>query len=314
MKYFISRSLLFLLPAIIWLGTVIVIDPYNYFNYSSNVIDNETKVAISYRLNYPLFKLLAFKKNPTERILLGDSRVENLKEEDIEKITGQEWSNLGYGGGSLQETIDTFWEIVKYTELKEVYIGLNIFNYNSFQTRDRVSEAISITNNPITYISSNYANKSSLQILKAKITGTELNIGTPDANKEQFWKSQLNYADKIYGLYGYPEKYHSGLDSISKYCNTNNIKLVFFSPPSHSSLHDKIKQFDLTKQEEIFRKDIKALGDFYDFDIVGGSISTDKNNFKDPFHVTDETSQLIIQELFSEKLENGNFYKQISKL
>ncbi len=309
MKYFFTRMLLFLLPAILWLITVVVIDPYNYFSTSASLIDNETKLSISYRLNYPLYKLIDFKKNPTERILLGDSRVENLKEEDIEKITGHNYTNLGYGGGSLKETIDTFWEIVKYTELKEVYIGLNIFNYNSFQSRDRVSEAISLTDNPFSYVASNYANKASLLILKSKILGVDPNVGIPESSKDQFWKSQLTYADKIYGLYGYPEKYHKGLQEIAEYCHQNNIKLVFFSPPSHSDLHDKIKAFNLVENENQFRNDIKKLGNFYDFDIVGGKLSLDKNNFKDPFHVSQETSKLVIKELFSGNYTHGEFHK-----
>lgn len=301
------------MPFLVWILIIISIDPYNYFSKNLNIVDNQVKLDIPYKLNPSLYKLLEFKKHPTQYILLGDSRTDALNVIDIKKYSNKNFTNLAYGGGTLQEIINTFWVINKQVDLKEVYIGLNFNLYNKYIKNDRVSESSEIMKNILSYTLCNYSNKSTLLILENKILGINTKIGIPNSSKEEFWMHQLNVsANGFYKLYEYPISYFDELKAISKYCNEKAIKLVFFIPPTHIDLQKKVQYYNLQNNEALFKSDLKKLGDLYDFDYPS-DLTNNKENFKDPFHFTYPISLIVIKELFtSETKYYGKYFKCIT--
>jgi hypothetical protein len=310
MQKFIKRILVFSLPFIVWLVVVVLIDPFNYFKYSLNVIDNNLKKESAFKLNRPLFQLLAYENHPTSSILLGDSRANSLKCEILKKYSRQDFANLAYGGGSLQEVINTFWLISKKNILKDVYIGINFTNYNKYSNRDRVTEVKAIMKNFFSYAFSPYTFNSIYTILKSVITGNEIKIGVPELSKEKFWLYQLNVSAKQhYNIYEYPSNYFHDLQEISKNCNNRGIHLVLFIPPTHTDLQNKVKEYNLQNNETKFKDDLKKIGDVYDFDYPS-DITGNKNNFRDPYHCTDSIGEIVVKELFSNKpSKNARFTK-----
>ena len=71
-KILIRKSLIFLFPVLLWIMTVIFVDPFNYFNYS-NKISEQSKLKSAQRLNSLLFNSIQFKNNPKPNIIIGDS-------------------------------------------------------------------------------------------------------------------------------------------------------------------------------------------------------------------------------------------------
>jgi len=307
---FIKKNVLFSIPIFIWIFIVIVIDPFNYLKFGLKTINYSSKRAISGVLNRPLFQLLEYKNNPSPNILLGDSRANSLKTIKIRKYSGMDFANLAYGGGSINEAIITFWEAANTIELKNVYIGLNFSDYNMLLNRDRVTEALEIKNNFLTYCFSLYTFESSFLIIRHLLTKEEIILGKPSVTKEDFWKFQLNVASKEgYGTYKYPHKYFSELKKISDYCVKNRIKLIFFIPPTHVDLQNKIKEYNLQFYEENFKADLKRLGDVYDFDYPN-DITRNTDNFRDPFHCNDSIGEIVVKEIFNPK---ENKYAKYSK-
>jgi hypothetical protein len=308
MKYFIARILLFSMPFILYVLLALYIDPYNILRTEHNPKLNKLKSEISYKLNYPLYKLKGYAVNPTDVILLGDSRVDKLKTEAFESLTKKTVTNLAYGGGTLTEVIETFWYVVGLHEVKEVYIGVSFFNYNETINMDRVSEAKEMTNSLPLYLFSSYCFKSTFLISKSLVTNEKIDIGVPFQNREEFWRYQLeSSANNLYRGYKYSNKLSLRLAEVSKYCDSNNIKLVFFNPPSHTDLQLKVNEFKLESEKSRFSDDISNLGLFYDFD-YSNNITENHDNFSDPFHYNDSIANIVVNEIVTGVVKHGRTY------
>ena len=107
-------------------------------------------------------------------------------------------------------------------------------------------------------------------------------------------------AKTFYQQYIYPKYYKEELTKICNYCAQNHIKLVFFIPPTHTDLQNRIKDFGLEKEAIQFKKDLEALGKVHDFDYPS-HLTQQKSNFLDPFHFNDEISKIISDSIFTKK-------------
>ena len=299
MQYFIKRFLIFLLPVALYALVVFIIDPYNYFSISRGIVSDQRKRDISYKISNPLFELTGFEKHPTPYVLLGSSQTGLLTPDVIKEYTGHDFANMSYGGGTLPEIISTFWELTKYTNLKEVYIGISFIDFNGSQYRNRVPEAIKIKANPASYIFSKSALRSSLLIMESIAFNQKMEIGIPELPENEFWNYQLDVtANRFYANHSYPVTYYEGLVKMAAYCRQNNIKLVIFIPPSHVDLQKKVHEFKFEAEEEKFRVDLMKLGDVYDFDF-SNELTRERSNFSDPFHVKTMGSREVISTMFS---------------
>lgn len=300
MKIFLKRFIVFLSPVAVYIFLVLVLDPFNFFSFSSGMAGNEIKRSISYKISNALYELIEFEKKPASNVLLGSSQTGLLNPGIIRATAGKEFANMSYGGGSFPEVITTFWELSRKAKLKEVYIGISLIDYNGSQYRNRVPEAIKIKSNFLSYVFSKATLKSTLLIGKSIMFNEKIDIGVPDMSEQEFWKYQLDItADRFYENHSYPDIYISNLREISAYCKENNIKLTFFVPPSHVDLQEKKKQFGMENEEKRFKADLIQLGDVYDFD-YRNDFTEERMNFSDPFHVTADASRLVVSELFSE--------------
>jgi hypothetical protein len=309
MRYFIKRLLIFLIPVAAYVLLVVFIDPFNYLSISKNTVNEELKKSISNGISNPLYELVGFQKQASPYVLLGSSQTGLLNPTLIKQYSPHTFVNMAYGGGSLPETMATFWELTKQTKLKEVYIGISFIDFNGSQYRNRIPEALKIKANFLSYVFSKATLKSTLLILKSIILNTKIEIGKPDMSEEKFWQFQLDEtANRFYQNHTYPIKYYQSLQAIAAYCNQNNIKLVLFIPPSHVELQKKVAEFHFEQEENKFKEDLKKLGDVYDFNYPN-TITNNRNNFSDPFHVTADVAKNMAEVLFAGSTNNVIFYK-----
>ena len=301
MKKFFKQLFLFSIPIVIYITIIITIDPYNVFYTNDNARIKDLKLKTSYKLNYPLFKLQKFKNHPTSTILLGDSRIDKLKENSIEKLAKIKATNMGYGGGTMPEIINTFWHITEYHKLEKVIFGINFNLYNATFDSNRVDEALELKRSPLNYIFSRYNFKSSFYILKSLVTGKDVHIEKPKMNREEFWNFQLEHAAKgHYSRYVYPKDVYKELQKISDYCKEHEIELIIIIPPTHVDLQKRIEDFNLKEEERKFKNDLKKIAKVYDFDYPN-EITRDRANFLDPYHFNDSIADVLIKALFVER-------------
>lgn len=301
MQLFIKKIFLFSIIYIVYLIIACWIDPYNIIHKENNQRLKELESQISYPLNEELYKLQIFTEQPTDVVLLGDSRTRSLKSSTFESLINQKTTNLAFGAAAISDITDTFWYVNKIHQVREVYIGINFNLFNEFNYSTKVRDAIKLMESPESYLFSKYCYKSLYLIIKTLITGENVEIGKPDLSKEQFWKFQLDStAAFFYRNYKYPDTYRKNLMKISQFCDSNNIKLVFFIPPTHIDLQQRVKDFNLTAEEEAFKEFMMAFSNIHDFDYPN-VLTRSYNNFSDPFHYNDSVSTIIIQELVNKK-------------
>jgi hypothetical protein len=298
MNRFLKKLFLFLSPFVLYAAAVMIIDPYNFFNIS-HLISDAQKRPIAH-LHYPLWKMTEFRRQPIGSVLLGDSRMGAISTTAIEKVANEGYYNFSYGGGTMEEVINTFWYADSLTKLKNVYIGINFNLYNAFARGDRTEDYRNITENPFRYFVH-------LSVLKAMwfnfiaALGWKVEIGVPQMTRDQFWKRQLQIsAAGMYRKYEYPQRYHDELKRIVDHCRDNKIKLVFVMFPTHLDLQNRVVDFGLEGERERFGRDLAELAPTYDYDFPN-EITKDRENFEDPFHFHERIMEMLVQDLWGSR-------------
>src|SRR5690349_16490940 len=149
MKRFIQRVALFSIPFVVYAAFIVIVDPFDYLNIVH--IPKEQKFPNAAALNPCFWKMNEFARQPSSRILLGDSRMLGIRAEKLREMTGKDFFNFAYGGSSLNEMIDTFWYANEHTKLHDVYIGLNLNVYNDYNYTERTATFNTISRNPALY-------------------------------------------------------------------------------------------------------------------------------------------------------------------
>ncbi len=280
--------------------------------FTSSVIPDSVKLKTSYKLQQPLWKLAQYIKDPKANILLGDSRTDAMGSRYAEGRTGEQWANLAYGGATMPEIIETFWFVDKRIRLKNVYIGLSFNFFNAYKQMNRVKEAITILDQPLLYPFHRTIAKAFAYNVFYNFTGGDPMIGMPDVSPDDFWNFQLQRsAANYYENFRYGEDFVTRLREMQHHCNTYGIRLLFFIPPTHTDLQKRIDDFGLREIYKRWKNDLSKIVPLIDLD-VPDSLTSDKNNFKDPYHLKNPemASKLLFDKIDS--LNALNNYKQMS--
>lgn len=301
---FLIRGLIFILPFGIYFAIIYTIDPFNYAG-DNKVISDTVKQQYSGKINYALWELNAFRKRPSPYILLGDSRMLLVDTKILNRIKQQEFINLAYGGGNLNEAINTFWFVSKTCALKEVYMGINIEMYNQNNNRDRVNGVVMMFKNPLLYFTNPDVIEAGYYCFKNRNNSKGSSFEAPPMTAEEFWKFQLTEtAGRYYSNYLYPQTYFNQLQDIVHYCKQNNVQIHFIIFPTHTDLQDQIDAYHLQKENERFVNDLRILGEVYNLNLRN-TYTRNRENFRDPFHFKSE----LFNEIYAPVLFAG---KEIS--
>lgn len=301
LKILLRKGSVFMLPIIAWVCIVIIVDPFNYFNLS-NTISQHSKEKSAQKLNSLLYNSINFKNNPTNSVIIGDSRIRKLSTKQLKKITGDDYYTLHSNAAKLNEIIDLFWLTNEHTQLKNVIIGINFNLYNDYAYANRVTDVQGMLRNPFIYIFNWNIAETVYLSLKNEFFGVQKN-NRP--NKEAFWKHTITtVATNHYSKYRHPDATLKRLEEVGAYCLENNINLNLIIVPHHKEFHDRLVDFNLTKEEIQFKKEISKIGRVVDFDYPN-SITNCKHCFTDPIHTTDSISMIMVNDLFSDSLAIG---------
>ena len=212
-----------------------------------------------------------------------------INADNLNQMNGSRIYNFSYPGGTLIDMMETFWYVVEKQKLDEVYLGINFNLYNDFERNDNVKQAKSIMKNLFSYSFSKAVLKSMVQNIKKQYFVPDYVMGKPDMSKDEFWKYLLTTNGKrFYQKYKHPDQFLRQLSEISDYCKKNHIKLVFFIPPTHVELQQRIADFNLEKDNFIFIQEISKLGKCYNLD-TSNEYTQNRKNFNDPFHMVNDS-------------------------
>ena len=316
LKKIITRFSVFAMPILIWIGLLSIVDPFNYFQLN-NFITIKSKEKTAKKFNSLLYNTIAFKNNPSPNIIIGDSRIKRFPLESIKKLSGDDYFILHSNAAKLNEIIDLFWLTNKKIKLENVIIGINFNLYNEFAYANRVSEVEEMIQNPLLYIFNGNVME---MTFKAAIYHFS-NVAIPDVKRNIMLKKELNgksYKDKKvwwdyniktvaknqYSKYKYPKKIKERLNEVNKYCEDNDINLIFINVPHNVEFSNRKNDFNLSNAEAQYKKDISEFGTVIDYDFPN-QITNCKKCFTDPIHTNDSINLLMVREIFSDSLIIG---------
>lgn len=296
LKILLRKISIFSIPILLWIATVIIIDPFNYFNIS-NVISEKSKEKSAQRLNSLLFNSIKFKNNPVNNIIIGDSRIRKLPTKRIKELTNNDYFTFHSNAAKLNEIIDLFWLANEHEKLENVIIGINFNLYNEFAYSNRVSDVKELINNPLIYIFNWNIVETVYLAIKNEIFGITKN---KKRNKASFWEHTITtIADNHYSKWKYPKNTVNKLKEMSEYCHNKNINLTFIIVPHHNDFKQKVIEYNLADKEVEFKSEIKTLAKTIDFDF-SNEITRCNECFSDPIHTTDSISTIIVEDIFRE--------------
>ncbi|MEN8202654.1 MAG: hypothetical protein ABFS28_08670 [Bacteroidota bacterium] len=296
MNRFIKNTLLLAFPFGLYLIIIVLMDPFNYLNMSM-LVDESHKENVAQNVEQHLYRMIQFENTPRQNVSLGDSRANNL----YIALDHDRWANLSYGGASLKETIETFWWSAEKFKLDTVLIAVNFNNYNKYNKRFWVEETLKIKKNLFSYAFSKHTFMATVLILKGMLTKREVSINKVTLDREEFWKAQITSVPrKFFTKYAYPENYYKDLKRISEHCVENSIKLILWIPPTVVDFQSELEKYALGDEEEIFRADMRSIGEVYDFNYLN-EITENRDCFRDPLHVKNATAALISNEILGNK-------------
>ncbi len=296
-KKLLRKTALFAVPLLLYGLVIVAVDPYDFFGVSRLVPDAD-KQEISFRLHYPLWKLLHYRNDPLPNILLGDSRMMGIAPDSVAAATGEPWANLAYGGASLEEILRSFRFAAERAELRRVCIGVNFNLYSATNAKDRISEVEAILANPLLYFSDINVLDATGKLLQRRLLGKKIEVGRPPMSADDFWRHQIESTTRIYyDNYRYPEDYRRRLAEVASYCRERGIDLRLVIFPGHADLQAQVGRYGLEKEYERFKRDLAALAPVYDFDFVN-DLTSDRGNFSDPYHLNRSAKRTVIQSVW----------------
>ncbi len=299
----LGKIAIFALPFLLAGGFIVFVDPYNFLRTTSAVPDS-IKAPIANDFNPAFWKLAKFNRQPTENILLGDSRMAPIDAETVKQVSGVEYANLGYGGASVREAIETFWLVSKKTKLKKVYLGINPEKFNDYEITNRVEFYKNATENPGLYFINRAVWEAAWYQIYQYSTGEKVDVAKVEATKDEFWQIDLDATKKYYDKFAEPKKYREELMKISDYCKANNIELSFIIFPTHTDAQKLLKESSVAAHNQKMREDLSALGKVYDFDWEN-DLTSNRENFTDPVHINKEIQTVVIKEIWGNNLKYG---------
>ena len=231
--------------------------------------------------------------------------MEGMPTEQIAAMVGEPVYNSAYGGGTLNETIDTFWNATTLTTLKRVWIGLNFNQYSDYARTYRTDAYRSVHQNPLLYFTNRTVVNAGLYMIYYGLRGRDPNIGKVLLDRDAFWREVLGpVTDGYYSRQVEPVIYRQELLRIVEHCRTHGIMLRFVIFPSHVELQHRISDYKLQDRYIQFKQEMSAMAETYDFDIEN-SFTSERSNFADPMHLTPPAKLLLAREIWGGALEHG---------
>lgn len=285
---FIRKISLFLAPFVLYAGLFVAYEPYNYWGI---------KPVADYRTT-AFARLLAYKRNPNENIVLGDSRFANLNRSAMTDATEENYFLLGYGGQNLPEQIDSFWYAADQQQLTHVVMGISFTRFVSLNA-NRVHPLFAYLDNPEQYITSFLYHRDMLQNLWEHIKPLD---EAPPAQPDFQGYAQIIYNAHL--NWEFQEEYLTALIDIAQYCAENNIELRFVTPPLHPTIWENvIDPLELAPAMDYYKETLSMYAPVYDMEYRECLFTTQyADAFSDGYHLGSNTTfEKYTQSVFADE-------------
>lgn len=247
MKFF-GKLALALLPVAAWLCFFIAFEPNDYFGLRGEG-----------SLNAPVSRIRAYENDMTNNVILGDSRMAHFDMELVEEVSGKAWSNVSYGGASLDESIDEFYYLYELNpDIQNVVFGVSFYTLNNnYRTVNRMATVKTQLENPAAYLFNLEYNINALTVFKDEVLlglpdVEETAEHTPDEYVDEnggalpFRSDLIDYAENslapVCENYAVNEAALERLLELAAFCEEHGVNFTVVFPPMDESVRVLVAQ------------------------------------------------------------------------
>lgn len=289
----LKKLLLILLPVFIYIAVFIYFEPYNYFGIKKSAYTGDSAIV----------RVRQFTNNPTDAIILGDSRMAHFDMEAVNRYAKRQVGQLSFGGAAFNESMDLLEYAMSTNEnLDTVYFGVSFYTLNESYYKDRMSQIKTIATNPVAYIFNKGYAIEMVNEIKYALMGKE-NVASEqeeifgekdyyyeDGTRRPFRKNLMEYADTIYGVctktaYKTDEEDVKRYIKLAKKCSERGIKLYTVLPPMDDSLKVLVvDKLGIDKNIKDFIAQVQDYTEVINYEYNDNNIFTEEQ-FYDGFHL-----------------------------
>lgn len=313
MKKLVLKLLIFLSPFILNALLIIIVDPYNFYNISHIIPDDNKKACLGRTMKSTprgniCWKILEYERNPRNSILIGDSRMVHIKDSISKNVLGDEVYNFSIPGANFITLKDIFWKAVKNKDLHHVYIQVSFLNFSKNVNYDLMESLNKFKISPLKYIYDKDIIIDTWVNLYYSITKNDkiVDINYRERNVDS-WERAKAMSLRRLEKYQYSTKFEKELWKMAKYCEDENIKLYFVLIPTHTDFIQKIESQGFKDDYSAFKKLVHTLAPVIDLKSLEESDS-DNLKYRDYFHFQQETldslTRMIWEEIRLKEYEN----------
>lgn len=142
MKKFIFKIFMALLPMMVYVLCFVICEPYNYFGIQERAV----------RAHTPLQVMREYMRNPSENIILGDSRMNHYDLDYAEELSGKKWANLSTGGQVSNQTYELYVWANSRVDVENVIMDISFWQVKAGAGGESVAPTIYIAEHPLDYI------------------------------------------------------------------------------------------------------------------------------------------------------------------
>ena len=185
MKKLLPRLALLAAPFLVYFALFFAFEPYDYFGLKGGASGEDSVIT----------RVRAYLSAPEDAIILGDSRMAHFDMDAVAAVSGRGWSNLAFGGASLNESIDLFYLAAENNPgLDACYFGVSFYTLRAGDSRNRMEAIGTVVKNPVAYMLNFDYNADMINELLLRVQGVQTGA-TRDAGA---WED-IDFADESGG-------------------------------------------------------------------------------------------------------------------
>ena len=308
MKKILPRLALLAAPFLVYFALFFAFEPYDYFGVKGGASSEDSVIT----------RVRAYLSAPEDAIILGDSRMAHFDMNAVAEASGRGWSNLAFGGASLNESIDLFYLAAENNpSLNTCYFGVSFYTLRAGDSRNRMEAIGTVVKNPVAYMLNFDYNADMLGELLLRLQGVQtgatrdagaweaIDSVDEDGNALPVRRNLIAYAATLYQNCAKPgtlpaietepyidawgaarERCTNPRALLAAYCAENGIELTFVLPP----IDDALRQYLVAPLglDEPMRTIRQALADtgaaVRDFEVEPEAVYAEEQYY-DGFHL-----------------------------
>lgn len=304
MKKFYYRLCLALFPMLLYLVFFILFEPYNYFGL---------RPEKSGSLTTPMARVREFQRNPSEYIILGDSRMNHFDLDYVEQLTGKRYANLATGGQGLNLTKELYDWAMNYVTPREVVLDVSFYQLINGSVSPSAQSVFYLAEHPLEYVvTRDYVMEAFEACKNAFIPSTGQRVELSDEindiveTDEKYRDDLLIYTlTNIYPYcvnYTYSKENLENVIDIAEITESTGGKTIFVTPPVQECIWEYvIEPVEMEPIMEEYKEILLRYAPIYDMEFKSKFALT-QEYYDDGFHFNStEPYTIFTNAIFAEE-------------